>query len=496
MKTKYFFHFLLLCTFFNETLYAQFFSATEIYKKCVDAVVLISTPFGIGTGFFINEQGYIITNHHVIQDNYGYTLKPKSISIQMKNGSTFQVISVDDTPDFPGLDIAILKIDAKISTYLSIKENEVLVGEDVVAIGHPNRDFWNQSKGIISKISLNDKYLLQHDVPTDEGNSGGPLINGKGLVVGVVTAYKKMIDNEGNTKIQETGKLATKSIWIKNLLDKRKIKYYQRGIVIEGMNEVERQFNDLLKDRELLNNDREKLRKERESLDYERRKLEKEILDFEIKKQTSKEIIENAEKIKKEIDERKRSLEKKLKELDSRKSDLEERERWLIEKEEEINKKIAKKLAIEVMIIPNYLYFQNQDCHYLITRGTIGLFYKFGIERDFYNKVISSDRVGIIYGVQKLLSIKEPTFNDEYNQDFSLVIEFDEIFRLGIGKNIRNEYLFLDNKDYNFIYILININDYPFSYGFNLAYYTDNKFSMKNYCIGLFAGINLSFFRW
>jgi len=496
MKNCFLLYIILFFTFFNETLNAQFFSATEIYKKCVDAVVLISTPYGIGTGFFINEHGYLITNHHVIQDANGNTLKPKSISIKLKNSSTFQVTSVDDTPDYPGLDLAILKIDKKISNYLSIKDKDVLVGEDVVAIGHPNRDFWNQSKGIISKISLTDKFLLQHDVPTDEGNSGGPLINAKGQVVGVVTAYKKMIDNDGYSKIQETGKLATKSIWIKEVLDKRKIKYYQSGIVIEGLNEVERQFNDLLKDRELLNNDREKLRNEKESLEYERRKLEKEILDFEKKKQSSIGIIENAEKIKKEIEERKNLVEKKIRELEEKENYFKEREQWLREKEEEINKKIAKRLAIEVMILPNYIYFQNQDSHFINTRGTIGLFYKFGIERDYYNTVISSDRIGIIYGVQKVFSVKNFTMNNEYNQDISLVIEFDEIFRLGFGKNLRNKYLFLGNKDYNFIYVLINTNDYPFSYGFNLAYYTDNKFSMKNYCIGLFAGINLSFLRW
>jgi hypothetical protein len=53
--------FLLIYFLYFEDLNAQFFSATKVYENCVDAVVLISTPYGTGTGFFINEEGYIIT---------------------------------------------------------------------------------------------------------------------------------------------------------------------------------------------------------------------------------------------------------------------------------------------------------------------------------------------------------------------------------------------------------------------------------------------------
>ena len=97
----------------------------------------------------------------LIQNSLNRTLNASSITIKTKNGLTYKVVSVDDTPDFQGLDIALLKINSKVANYLSLKPDEVLVGEDVVAIGHPNRDLWNQSRGIISKITLEDKYLIQ-----------------------------------------------------------------------------------------------------------------------------------------------------------------------------------------------------------------------------------------------------------------------------------------------------------------------------------------------
>ena len=166
---------LMMLFFFNEAAYSQFFSSERIFEVCADAVVYIENKSGgIGTGFFINEDGYIITNHHVVQDGYGNTVSASRIRVKTKYGYAYDVVSVDDTPDFYGLDIAILKINQKISTFLPLKSTDAIVGEEVVAIGHPNNDPWNISEGIISNLRIQDNYLIQHHVPTDEGNSGGP----------------------------------------------------------------------------------------------------------------------------------------------------------------------------------------------------------------------------------------------------------------------------------------------------------------------------------
>jgi len=480
---------ILVISSYNKS-FSQFFSSTKIYEKCADAVVIIYTPNGLGTGFFINEEGYIITNHHVICNEWGTTLSAQNIEVQTRDKRIFRVVSVDATEDFDGLDIAILKINSKINHYLPFKPGEASVGEDVVAIGHPNADFWNQSKGIISNIDTDDKYLLQHDVATDEGNSGGPLINGKGQVVGIVTGAKEMLNSRGRLKTQETGKLATKATWVKYVLDKRRIKYYQNTIVFEGLTEYERQFDQLQRDKEQLSKDREKFEKDRSKFNQEK-------YEFERKKQEALSIIEKADLIKREIELGKEMNERKWKELVKKELEIAEKEKWLKEKVASISTKLANRFAFELLINPAYIHLENSESfnQNILARGSVGLFYRFGFDRDYHGDVLSSDRIGFVYGVQKIYNIKNKLLYNSYNHDVSLAIEFSDIFRIGFGRNIINDYNYYGYKNYNFAYVKLNVNGYPIPIGLNFSVYTDNTFNFKTYVIGFYSGIALSFLR-
>lgn len=471
--------------------FAQFFSATKIYEKCSDAVVLITTPFGShGTGFFINEYGYIVTNYHVVAN-----MLPANITVWTKDGSRYDVISIDEVPEYEDLDIAILKINGTTRHYLSLKPDEATVGEEVVAIGHPNRDYWNQSKGIISKINLNDVFLLQHDVATDEGNSGGPLINAKGQVVGVVTGYKRMFDNYGNFKIQETGKLATKISWVKKVLVSRGIKYYVHPTVVEGMTEYERQFEELQKEKEMLNQDRENLRKEREALNAERSKFYNEKVEFEKAKLEAMNLIEKANTIRKEIDKEKSTIKKKLDEIIEREKKLEEKELRLREKELALRRMLPTRFAFELSINPNFLYSKNYNYRSAFLNGSLGLFYRFGFTWDHTNYNYVSDRIGIVFGNHKFFDVKAGNFLKEYYQDVSLAIEFDEVIRVGFGRNLPNQYDYFNNKVYNFAYVRMNLTNYPIVVGLNAAFYSNNELRLQNFVLGLHISLNLNFLR-
>jgi serine protease Do len=133
---------------------------------------------GGGSGFFISNDGYILTNEHVIN-------KAKEINITTSDLTSYsaKVIGSDIRTD-----IAILKIDKKtipisIGDYKSVNK-----GDWVIAIGSPYGLDWSISKGIVSHTARDTNKLLlmlQTDTPINTGNSGGPLINTKGQVIAI-----------------------------------------------------------------------------------------------------------------------------------------------------------------------------------------------------------------------------------------------------------------------------------------------------------------------
>lgn len=150
---------------------------------------------GVGTGIIMSKDGYIVTNAHVIYDDeYGYG-EASSVQIQMSDEETTydaRIVAYDKEAD-----IAVLKIDADNLTPAEFGDSSSCeVGEMVVAIGNPlGLQFQNTvTCGIISaldrKVTINDNTmtLIQMDTAINNGNSGGPLINSSGQVIGINSA--------------------------------------------------------------------------------------------------------------------------------------------------------------------------------------------------------------------------------------------------------------------------------------------------------------------
>jgi serine protease Do len=162
-------------------------------EKCVEAfseaVVKVSSPAGIGSGFFINEEGYLITNYHVIE-------KETKIEVTMfqkeKNGfekKTFKNVKIEAINPF--IDLALLKVEdignTKV-TYAYLGDIEgIKVGEKVFAIGNPLGLERTVTDGVISTINRAFEGLvyIQTNADINPGNSGGPLFNLAGEVIGV-----------------------------------------------------------------------------------------------------------------------------------------------------------------------------------------------------------------------------------------------------------------------------------------------------------------------
>jgi serine protease Do len=138
-----------------------------------------------GSGFIINPDGIIVTNNHVVKD-------AKTVTVQLQNGMTYpaKVLGTD-----PRTDLAVVKISAgKPLPYVELGNSDnVTPGQWVVALGNPFGLGGTVTAGIVSALGRDigdgpyDKFI-QIDAPINEGNSGGPLFNEEGQVIGVNTA--------------------------------------------------------------------------------------------------------------------------------------------------------------------------------------------------------------------------------------------------------------------------------------------------------------------
>ena len=135
----------------------------------------------LGSGFIVSEDGYVITNAHVVRG-------ADEISVRLNNQREYAAELIGEDPR---TDVALLKIDAEDLPTVRIGDSdEVEVGEWVLAIGAPFGLDQSATHGIVSAIGRdlpNETYVpfIQTDAPVNPGNSGGPLINADGEVIGV-----------------------------------------------------------------------------------------------------------------------------------------------------------------------------------------------------------------------------------------------------------------------------------------------------------------------
>lgn len=174
---------------------------TDVIKKAGPAVVTVGgevqyqmSPFGgastgevSGSGFFISEDGYLLTSNHVVEDT-------TDLWITLADG-TRQDVTLVGSDKYA--DLAVLKTDGPVPAYLTLGNSDALdPGETVIAIGSPLGDFMNSvTVGVVSatgrSVDTGNGYqiedMIQTDAAINSGNSGGPLVNLAGDVVGINT---------------------------------------------------------------------------------------------------------------------------------------------------------------------------------------------------------------------------------------------------------------------------------------------------------------------
>ena len=180
-------------------------SMAEVYASNVNSVVSINVSsttnyFGqqvetaaSGTGFFITQDGYILTNYHVVKG-------ASTVKVTLYSGETYDAAVIGGDEDY---DIAVIKIDVTGASAVVLGDSGALnIGESVAAIGNPLGELtFSMTEGIVScvnravNIDGTPFNMIQIDCSINPGNSGGPLFNSYGEVVGIVSAKYSSYSN-------------------------------------------------------------------------------------------------------------------------------------------------------------------------------------------------------------------------------------------------------------------------------------------------------------
>ena len=227
-------------------------SINEIYRASAPAVVHIETttrvkqpadpffgnPFGtsqtqraLGSGFVIDKAGHIVTNYHVVQ---GASL----IQVSFSNNERFKakVVGVD-----PSTDVAVLKVNVKsraLKTLTLGNSDDVRVGDQVIAIGNPFGLDRSVTAGIVSAVqrrieapnNLSIAHVIQTDAALNHGNSGGPLLNAQGEVIGVNAQIETGGQTQGDVGIGFAIPINTVKAVVAELIKHGKVQHAFLGI--------------------------------------------------------------------------------------------------------------------------------------------------------------------------------------------------------------------------------------------------------------------------
>jgi len=236
-------------------------STHELVERVGPAVVSITTETmaygwfrqpipqeGAGTGVIIAPEGYIVTNNHVVEG-------AEKVTVTLSDGRTFEATGVYSDPQ---TDLAVVQIDASGLPYLhflDISLEQLSVLDPVVAVGNvlalPGGPTW--TTGVVSNLGRSIELetgvvlydLIQTDAAINEGNSGGPLVNMAGQVVGINTAIASNAENVGFAistdsiipvvrSLVEDGKVSRPWLGVQMLTVTSAVEYYYRLSVDKG----------------------------------------------------------------------------------------------------------------------------------------------------------------------------------------------------------------------------------------------------------------------
>ncbi|PJE81615.1 hypothetical protein COU58_01575 [Candidatus Pacearchaeota archaeon CG10_big_fil_rev_8_21_14_0_10_32_42] len=167
---------------------------SNVILETINSIVIVRTFSSQGSGFFINDEGYLVTNKHVLQDNNGEILEVIQIVTSDNKIHSGTLIGYVES-----LDLALIKTDLGYNPLILEDSANVKIGEKVIAIGTPEGLSFSVTDGIVSAVGRvgfqTEGSYIQTNAQLNPGNSGGPLINKAGKVIGLNNF--KLANSEG-----------------------------------------------------------------------------------------------------------------------------------------------------------------------------------------------------------------------------------------------------------------------------------------------------------
>jgi S1-C subfamily serine protease len=184
-----------------------------VYRERVNGVVLIASTNTVGTGVVVSEQGDIITNEHVIRDAYkargdewvAVWFKPSNGVRPAKSDFLLaRILQRNQRRDLAHIQLTQLM--PQTAVVIPLASAMPSIGQEVFTIGHPKTYLWSFSQGIVSQIRPNYEWkypdgilrsatAIQTQAPINPGDSGGPLLDDAGAVVGIVVGSASETDS-------------------------------------------------------------------------------------------------------------------------------------------------------------------------------------------------------------------------------------------------------------------------------------------------------------
>ena len=224
-------------------------SVSEVYEHAYKSVVEITTTLnqpsptggeqqasGQGSGFVFDAEGHIVTNHHVVDG-------AQSVSVRFWDGSTHDATVVGSDPS---TDLAVIKVDAPADVLIPLAlgdSGSLSVGETVVALGSPFGLEGTLTSGIVSALNREmtspNNFTISNSIQTDaainHGNSGGPLLNAAGEVVGVNTQIKS--DSGGSDGIGFAVPSSTVASIVPQIISGGSVEHAYLGVGVASLSE-------------------------------------------------------------------------------------------------------------------------------------------------------------------------------------------------------------------------------------------------------------------